>query len=137
MNLSEAVFEAITAAESVYANPVWTRWARHCKSSATFYRALALEASAIAGAEADEEAGRRHFAALAAFHAATAAAWAAAGEETAALRSCESAKRNANRARSLAARNDCGSVEQTPVLGRRTETLPMKGPAPEPRDDTR
>src|SRR5208283_4624944 len=98
------LFEAIAAAESVYGNPRWTKWAQECEGSLTFHRGTALEASAIAGAEADEESGQWHFAALAAFHAATAVAWAAGGEEKAARQSCEFAKRNANRAKEFADR---------------------------------
>jgi hypothetical protein len=62
------------------------KWARTFTASPRLLRGAALEASAIAGADADEESGRRHFAALAAFHAATAVAWAAGGEERAARR---------------------------------------------------
>ena len=102
--LTKVIFEAIAAAESAYANPRWTKWAQACKSSLTFHRGTALEASAIADADADEESGKRHFAALAAFHAATAVAWAAGSEEKAARQSCEFAKRNANRAKEFADR---------------------------------
>lgn len=94
--LTEALFEAIAAAESVYTDSEWTKWAHTCKGSLRLERGAALEASAIACAEADEKSGPRH---LAAFHAATAVAWAAGGEEKATRQSCQFAKRNAARAK--------------------------------------
>jgi hypothetical protein len=97
--LSAGLCEAVAAADSIYENPGWAEWAREFEGSHVLLRGAALKASAIAGAEADRESGRRHFAALAAFHAATAIAWAAGGEETAARQSCQFAKRNADRAR--------------------------------------
>jgi hypothetical protein len=101
--LTKALFEAILAAEDVYtASEEWRSWAHAWQVSLRFERGAALEASASACADADAQSGREHFAALAAFHAATAVAWAAGSEERAARESCRAAKRNAERANKTA-----------------------------------
>jgi hypothetical protein len=99
-SLTKTLFEAIVAAEAVYKDcEEWTKWARGCQASVKLERGAAIEASAIASMDADAQSGRRHFAALAAFSAAIAVAWAAGGEETAARHSCQAAMRNVVRAR--------------------------------------
>jgi hypothetical protein len=98
--LTKMLFEAIVAAEAVYKDcEEWTEWARGCQASVKLERGAAIEASAVACTDADAQSGRRHFAALAAFSAAMAVAWAAGGEETAARHSCRAAMRNVARAR--------------------------------------
>jgi len=97
---TKTLFEAIIAAADVYtSSEEWTKWARACQVSLRFERGAALAASVIACDEACAQSGRSHFAALAAFHAATAVAWAAGGEEIAARQSCRAAKRNVDRAK--------------------------------------
>jgi hypothetical protein len=98
--LTKSLFEAIVAAEAVYKDSEeWAQWARACQVSLRLERGAAIEASAVACADADAQSGRRHFAALAAFSAAMAVAWAAGGEETAARHSCQAVMRNVVRAR--------------------------------------
>jgi len=86
--LTKALLKAVIAAREVFTHPEWDSWANACTSSRNLEKGAAIEASAVAGAEADRESGRRHF-----------AAWAAAGEVGNAHRLCEAAQRSADRAR--------------------------------------
>jgi hypothetical protein len=90
--LTKTLFDALIAAEGIYtSSEEWRNWARACRVSLRLERGAAIQASAIACADADAQSGREHFAALAAFHAPTAVAWAAGGEQRAARESCQAA----------------------------------------------
>jgi len=100
--LGDVLFQAVTAAQEVFTNLEWNGWASTCTTSRKFGRGAAIEAAAVAGAEIDRAPGDDHFAALAAFLAADAVAWAEAGEAEHARQLCEKAIRFAERVGKLA-----------------------------------
>ena len=72
----ERLVAALSAAQRVYHHPEWVRWATAWQAGKNRHSGPAIEAAAIAGAEAEDQVGRDYAACLSAFSATCAIAWA-------------------------------------------------------------